>query len=530
MNQFVTVDTDAGRLRGIRFRDCDSFLGIPYAGTTAGPGRFAPPTAATPWSGTRQAFAFGDAAPQVDTRLTSAGAAQEVHNLMYVKGGHPLDGAAMSEDCLNLNVWTPEAVADAALPVMVWLHGGGFQHGSAGSALYHGDQLAVLGNIVVVTVNARLGLHGFLPLDAVTGGAEGGFDGAGNAGMLDIVAALQWVKRNIASFGGDPGNVTIFGQSGGGGKVNALLAMPAAHGLFHKAINMSGATSRLAEQPDAEQLADTVLQAAGLDRSSVWRLREADMWELLDLQHRLAMPLGDGFGLGTSARQRPATGTHLRLGWAPWLDGRHVTEHPFGGVAAAGGAGVPMLIGSTAHDTALLQAGSPHFPGLTVEQARDFADRNLGEQGRERLEANMAARPDEPARLAFARTVTDLSFRRWALDAAVLKSRQDAPVYVYQFDHPTDIVDGLLGAPHSLDLPFTFYNVDRSPFAGSAPSRHETSRTMALAWAAFAHHGTPSHADIPAWEPFTTDTPTVMHIDVAWHAEPCALPLDSGQA
>jgi para-nitrobenzyl esterase len=522
-NGFVETDTTYGRLRGVRFRGIDSYLGIPYGASTAGNGRFAPPRAPEAWSGVREAMWFGDAAPQVDTRVGSAGDAQNVHNLMYVKGGHPLDGTRMSEDCLNLNVWTPSSNDGVARPVMVWFHGGGFAHGSAGSALYNGDQLAALGDVVVVTVNARLGLHGFLPLEFI---AEE-FAGAANAGMLDLVAALEWVRDNIAGFGGNPGNVTVFGQSGGGGKVNTLMAMPAAQGLFHKAINMSGPILSAVEPTEAAASVTRVMKEAGLDASAAAELRNLPMRDVLEIQRTLSASLAAPFGMGHGE-----SSGEIAIGFAPVLDGVHVTDHPFSAGALPAADSIPMLVGWAAHDPSLLMCASTDFAGLTDDEARQRARENYGERGVELFSQYTADFPDEASRLRYARVVNAFTFRAAGLAIAEAKAEQSAPVYVYEFAHPTSILDGLLGTTHSLDLPFVFANVNRSVFAGELPTRHETSRSMALAWIAFARNGNPNHDSIPQWAPFDAETRIAMQIGAEWTsvAQPSVTELTTGRA
>jgi para-nitrobenzyl esterase len=508
-NSFVETNTKSGRLRGIRFRGTESFLGIPYGATTAGAGRFAPPRPVEPWAGVREALSFGDAPPQVDTRLGAVNSAQNVHNLMYVKGGHPLDGARMSEDCLNLNVWTPSSIDDAKRPVMVWFHGGGFVHGSAGSALYNGDQLAHLGDVVVVTVNARLGLTGFLALDLIHGEA---FRGSSNAGMLDLVAALRWLRDNIEAFGGDPGNVTIFGQSGGGGKTNVLLGMPLARGLFHKAINMSWPVLNVNEPEVAVKMAANVAEAAGIQAGDADVWRQLPLRELLDIQRTLSPPLAAAFGMEMAGA--PAS---MSFGWAPVLDGDIVTSHPFHGEAPPEADAIPMLVGFASHDPSLLMAGNPAFPSLDEETALALAGANFGADGPALLQKIMARHPSEPVRLQYARLVNRYTFEAAAVTVAQIKAKQKAAVYLYEFAHTTNVLDGLLGATHSLDLPFTFNNVDRAVFAGTAESRHTTSRNMALAWTAFARSANPNHDGIPEWPTYDHGS-SRMVIGSMWEA------------
>jgi para-nitrobenzyl esterase len=258
------VETAAGKLRGgTEGGGIHAFKGIPYGASTGGANRFRPPQPVEPWAGVRDAPDYRGHAPQLPGRP------ERRPELRTMLG--PADATPETEDCLTLNVWTP-GLDGAKRPVMVWLHGGAFAYGSGNRAVTDGGNLARRGDVIVVSVNHRLNIFGFLHLADIAG--EPGYAHAANAGMLDIVAALEWVRDNIAGFGGDPGNVTIFGESGGGGKVSVLLAMPAAAGLFHRAIIQSGAAIRVSTRERANALAAAVLKELGLGRGDCARLHE----------------------------------------------------------------------------------------------------------------------------------------------------------------------------------------------------------------------------------------------------------------
>jgi para-nitrobenzyl esterase len=260
-NDPLIVETDTGKVRGIDDKGTHAFLGIPYGASTAGKARFLPPTSAQPWTGVRDAVAFGDRAPQaaIPDHLPA-----DIQQLFRFASG------PTGEDCLVLNVWTPTGSRNAKRPVMFWCHGGGFAIGSGQEPYYHGANLAREHDVVVVTVNHRLNVLGYLYLGEIAGGAYEN----GNAGLQDLVLALQWVRTNIASFGGDAGNVTIFGQSGGGAKVSALLAMPAAAGLFHKAIIMSGPGLKVTPADSATKTAQALLRELGIGNNELSKLQE----------------------------------------------------------------------------------------------------------------------------------------------------------------------------------------------------------------------------------------------------------------
>src|SRR5580658_10293561 len=326
------VETTNGKIRGAAVNGISAFKGVPYGASTAGTNRFMPPQKPASWAGVRAAVEWAGHSPQA-----FAGARRpEVAAL----SGIP-DTVPVSEDCLTLNLWTPGLDA-AKRPVMVWLHGGGFAYGSANTPRTEGANLARRGDVVVVTVNHRLNIFGFLDLAAL-GGAP--FARSGNAGVLDLVAALEWVRDNVANFGGDPRNVTIFGQSGGGGKVSALLAMPAAKGLFHRAIVMSGAGVRMAGHERATKLADAVLGEVALTA------KQLDQLQTVPLDRMLA-------AIEPAQKKLDPVAFRLldRYGFGPVVEGHDLPHHPFDPAATDLSDDVPVMVGGTSDENAVFLA------------------------------------------------------------------------------------------------------------------------------------------------------------------------------
>ncbi|HCT75744.1 MAG TPA: carboxylesterase/lipase family protein [Micromonosporaceae bacterium] len=483
---YVTVATTGGLLRGIDAAGAVSFLGVPYGDTTSGGNRFRPPQPAPLWTGVRDAFEFGPAAPQLDARVGAAPIAQEVLRLLYPRAGTPTEGGPVSEDCLRLNIWTPSAEEGRGRPVIVWLHGGAYQHGSGNEMAFNGDVLASTQDIVVVTVTHRLGLLGFCALDEVAGES---FAGSGVAGLLDIVEALRWVRANIAGFGGDPDSVTICGQSGGGMKVAALMAMPAAAGLFHRAIMQSGPGLRIAESGEGSAIARGVLAMCGLNDASAEQIRHVPLDRLLGVQQEIiGYQMKEGMALDLLERPLPI---------GPTQHPAHLPGQLFAAGAPEQSANIPLLIGSTAHEMAMMLAAMPGFAELDDAQVAGLAEaafpgrRGLIAQYRELF-------PDERPCLLWARLLTDRTFRGGSYQVADAQAAAGAPVFVYLFDQTTSVLGGVLGSCHSLDLPYVFGTVDRIPMAGPDPDRDLANLVMRT-WGQFSRAGSPAHDGLPGW-------------------------------
>lgn len=479
----VIAETANGQVRGTLSEGIRVFKGIPYGAPTSGKNRFMPPVRPEPWSGVRDALEWSPRCAQ--RSAIGGGVAPEVVATLVTP-----DTRVTSEDCLAVNVWTPGVGDGGKRPVMVWLHGGGFVEGSGSAGLYDGSALARRGDVVVVTLNHRLGALGFL----YTGG--GANAPAANAGMLDIVAALQWVRDNIASFGGDPGNVTIFGESGGGMKVTILLAMPAAKGLFHKAISQSGALVRAMQPEQAAAQSGELMAELGLEAKDFEALQNLPVDKVLDAQGPVMKK-----DRGTFTFNSPFT---------PVADGQVLPGHPFDPAAPTVSADVPLMIGTNKDEMTLFLHGK--LGVMTDGMARMGLGRLAGDAKDQVFEHYRGRMPDASARDVIVTAASDM-FRAPSLLAADRKVAQAAaPVYVYLFTWETPVLDGKLKATHALELPFVFDNADLVPsLTGKDPERFKLSEQMSSAWIAFARTGNPNHPGIPTWPAYTTEQrPTLL--------------------
>ena len=474
----IVAETHRGKVRGALNDGIRVFKGIPYGASTEGTNRFRAPRLPKPWTDVRDALAFGPMAPQVGREKASITA-----SWTYDKD--------MSEDCLVLNVWTPGLRDQRKRPVMVWFHGGGFSSLSGSRNVFDGTRLCKKGDVVVVTLNHRLNAFGYLYL-ARLGGAD--YAESGNAGMLDLVAALRWVHENIAEFGGDPGNVTIFGQSGGGAKVSTIMAMPQARGLFHRAIVESGSHLEALTPEEATRNAVALLNAIGLKEKEVPKLRQLPMDRIL------------------------AGMAKAKVNFSPVLDQHILMKGPWLPDGPAVSANVPMMIGTTRTETtALIGAGDPST--FTLDDAG--LKQNLGPwlpaKDTERVLAGFKAMMPNatPSDLFFAIT-TDRRVRQQAWTQAERKAAQNAgPVWLYEVDWATPVEGGKWRSPRSLELAFVFDNVAKSEaMVGTGPEPQALADQMSAAWLAFAKSGNPNNPAIPAWPPFKPADRATMVFDV----------------
>jgi para-nitrobenzyl esterase len=385
---------------------------------------------------------------------------------------------------------------------MVWLHGGGFARGSGSISFFDGTRLAVRGDVVVVTLNHRLNVFGHLDLSEIGGAA---FEHSGNAGMLDIVLALEWVRDNIAAFGGDPGNVTIFGESGGGGKVLALLSMPPSRGLFHRAIVQSGPLPRVNTRERAAETAHTLLGEMGLNKSTLGQIDDVPYSQLVTAS------------LATEAKMQGARILDGTMGcWQPMLDDRILPHHP--GDPASHGLfpDIPMMIGTTKDELAMQFQALPNFATIQAEQAAQICAFVTGRPMDDVLAFYKSVQPMETPFYRMATALSDLG--AWYPSVSLAEGRASharAPVYHYVLGWETPVMDGRFRSPHMLDLPLMFDNVGMmTRFLGDRPEAQRVADQMSETWIAFARTGNPSNAAIPQWPPYSAASRASMVFDV----------------
>jgi para-nitrobenzyl esterase len=492
----VIVETRSGKIRGSQQDGLAIFKGIPFAKPPVGELRFRVPEREESWSAVRDALEFGPSAPQQPLMLPLPG----------------MDVGEQDEDCLYLNVYTPTA-DDSRRPVMVWIHGGGFVIGSGSQPIYDGLPIAKRGDVVVVTINYRLGPLGFMHLADLCPDLEGA---AGNLGILDQIAALEWVRDGIAAFGGDPENVTIFGESAGGMSVGTLLGAPGASGLFHKAIAQSGAAHNVHTRETATQVAERFLAELGLTPTEAARnLRQIPPDKLLDTHRQTMLKLSSSLGL---------------LPFQPLVDGESLPIPPLEAVRGGSAEGVPVLVGTTRDEWRLFGMLDPGLAKLDDAgiEAR-LADQLPGADVEALLGVYRVAASERGGMSAtdlYFAVETDRVFRLPAIRLAEAQQGCGMPTFMYRFDWASPAMGGALGACHGLELGFVFGMAGGRGvelFAGAGPDARALSDVMLDAWVAFARSGDPSHAGLPGgrWAPYDASTRKTMLLDRI-----CALELD----
>ncbi|MGX4641452.1 carboxylesterase/lipase family protein [Massilia sp. SYSU DXS3249] len=471
--------TRHGRIRGYRDQGINVFKGVRYGADTA-PRRFMAPLAPQPWADVRDALGHGPSSPQSSRE------------------------DAVSEDCLFLNVYTPGLRDRARRPVMFYIHGGAYNNGSGSSPLYDGVRLCRRGDVVVVTVNHRLNAFGYLYLARLSGQHSGAAPGnpyadSGNAGQLDLILALRWVRDNIAEFGGDPDNVTVFGQSGGGAKIATLMAMPLAAGLFHRAATMSGQQVTASGPLNATLRAQAVMDALKLPAQRAGEIRTIAFQRLVEV-------------LGTRDPVLPFGG----VSFAPVLDERNLLRHPFYPDAPGQSAHIPMMIGNTHDETRAFLGGDPANFHLTWDQLPaklapnmrvDIAPEPVIAAYR-KLYPNLSA-----SDLLFKITTASRSWRGAIIEAEE-RARAGSPAFVYQLDWATPKDGGRFGAPHASDIQLVFDNIAQPGATAIGPQAQPMADMMSEAFIAFARTGTPAARQLPRWEPYDLARRQTMVFDI----------------
>lgn len=470
------VETTEGRYRGRAAGGVQVFKGMRYGASTAGTGRFMPPKPAEKFAGVRDAFDYGDQTPQARGSLAA--------------------NTAMSEDCLRINVWTP-ATDGRKRPVLLWFHGGGFEAGSGSSPLYDGTNMALRGDVVICTINHRLNVFGFCDLSSVLGQE---FAQSGNVGYLDLVASMKWVKANIATFGGDPNNVLIYGQSGGGRKVSICFAGKDANGLFAKGVVQSGSHLMVQTPDQAAKNTNALLKELGIDPKNARSLQQVPQDKMTEVQRKVIAAAGYRF--------------------EPVMDGVTFDAHPFIPNAPKRSAKVPMMVGTTKTELSNQLGRDPAI--YTIDEAAlktrlkgYYPENEIDEAVRVFKASSPGASPTE---LFFKMT----SWRSYIRNATIMAEKRDElngannPTWMYQVTWRSPAEGGRRISQHTLDLPFMFDNVARAENL-TGPQSEQTrymANAMAESWLAFARTSNPNHKGIPKWPTYNRKTREVMLYEV----------------
>jgi para-nitrobenzyl esterase len=481
---FFDVETATGVVRGMANTGIKIFRGIPYGADTGGRNRFMPPRKPASWAGARNCIGYGPISPQAASGFRSDYA-------QLIQWDRHIGTGGMSEDCLSLNVWTPGVNDNAKRAVLVSFHGGGWATGSGNGPMYDGGQLALLGDVVVVTVNHRLASFGYTHLAAV--GAPEDFKHAGVCGVMDMVASLEWVRDNIGAFGGDPSRVMIFGQSGGGSKTSTLLGTPAARGLFHRAVVQSGSTLRLVDEDGAAKSADLLLKKLGLGRNRIADIQRLPWEQILQAQIE-------------------ATG----VTFTPVVDGQYLPHHPFDPSAPPESRDVPVMISTTLEDAALRLTNWD----LTEAGLKTLLDERYKGKAAEILDLYRPVTGGKTPYLVQAQVFTDTQVRSRAIAQAERKAAQGgAAAWMYIWAWPTPAFEGKLGAVHGHDVDASF-NLYRNGICGTGDTTGRLmAKRLASTFVAFATKGNPDNDQIPHWPAYDATTRATMIFDANTRVE-----------
>jgi len=485
----VVAETAFGKIRGVEDRGIKIFKGVPYGASTAGANRFMAPVNPAAWTGVRDATQYGPSTPQGFGGVLSPAPELGVPKLKNE-----------SEDCLVLNVWTPALKDGRKRPVMLWLHGGGFVTGSGSAPDYDGANLARRGDVVVVTINHRLNALGFTYL-AELGGAD--FAASGNAGMLDIVHSLRWVRDNIEQFGGDPNTVMVFGQSGGGRKVGSLLAMPAGKGLFQRACIESGPTIRLVEKDQATKVASMLLKKLGVNKANVRDLQKLPVEKIMAAYLAVVMDMVDA--------------DQMTEGFAPAVDGKFMPQHPFDPSASSVNADIPLLVGSTRTEMTLQYSNVPAVFKLNEADMRLRVKDIVGPTSDAVLDVYRKANPGATPSDLFFLIASDHNYVAPVIKIAERRAALGkGPVHLYYFAWETPVEGGRLRSPHTMEIPFAFDNVKISErFTGGGAKAMALADKVSDAWIAFARTGDPNTPKLPHWPAYNATERATMVINDA---------------